>query len=170
MEVIVANHSILDQLKSLIERLSDQEFVQPISVLNGATLGQHIRHTLEFYICLQSGANSGSVNYDNRDHDTTLETNRGLAMDAINAIQDFLTSTGSNHNLTLEVNYDRDKDVLVQVDTNLYRELIYNIEHAVHHMALIKIGVKQMRQDILLPDDFGVAVSTLRYQDSMESK
>jgi hypothetical protein len=46
------------------------------------------------------------------------------------------------------------------------RELVYNIEHVVHHMALVKIGLKELLPDLDLPDDFGVAVSTIRYQHS----
>jgi hypothetical protein len=45
--------------------------------------------------------------------------------------------------------------------------LVYNIEHAVHHMAIMKIGIREVADYINLPDNFGIAVSTLRYRETM---
>jgi hypothetical protein len=71
--------------------------------------------------------------------------------------------------LALEVGYDVSKDEFITIATNYSRELVYNIEHAVHHMALIKIGVREAASYIDLPSDFGIAASTIRYKESIES-
>ena len=42
-------------------------------------------------------------------------------------------------------------------------ELVYNIEHAVHHMAIIRIAVQHEFPDLALDDEFGYATSTLKY-------
>jgi hypothetical protein len=68
--------------------------------------------------------------------------------------------------LQLEVGYERNSDTHVTIDTNYLRELSYNIEHAVHHMAIMKIGLKEVAAYVPLPDDFGIAVSTLRHAES----
>ena len=47
------------------------------------------------------------------------------------------------------------------VESTLERELVYNIEHAVHHMAMIKIGLRQIAPEILIDKNFGVAQSTV---------
>ncbi len=52
------------------------------------------------------------------------------------------------------------------IASNFYRELIYNIEHAVHHMAIMKIGVLEVAPYVSMPLDFGVAVSTIRHKKS----
>jgi hypothetical protein len=66
--------------------------------------------------------------------------------------------------LTLEVGYDADSDDCVTISTNYFRELTYNIEHAIHHMAIMKIGVREIAPYIPLDENFGVAVSTVRYR------
>jgi hypothetical protein len=52
------------------------------------------------------------------------------------------------------------------MDTNYFRELTYNIEHAVHHMAIIKIGIREVANYVTLPADFGIAASTIRYKEA----
>ena len=47
--------------------------------------------------------------------------------------------------------------------SNYYREVMYNLEHAIHHHALIKIGIQQFTA-IELPESFGVAPSTMQYR------
>ena len=66
--------------------------------------------------------------------------------------------------LTFRANYQIEGEDEVAIQSSFYRELAYNIEHAIHHMALIKIGVRALRETIKLPDYFGVASSTVRYQ------
>ena len=46
------------------------------------------------------------------------------------------------------------------------REITYNIEHIVHHMALVKIGIKEACRNVILPEEFGIAVSTIKYHKS----
>ncbi|MEM9648432.1 MAG: hypothetical protein AAF969_08120, partial [Bacteroidota bacterium] len=45
------------------------------------------------------------------------------------------------------------------------REVMYNLEHTIHHHALIKVGI-QFFTDIPLPESFGVAPSTLQHRQA----
>lgn len=161
---------ILAQLNDLIRQVSDDDFSRPSDVLNGSTLGQHLRHTLEFFICLERGFSSGIVNYDKRAHDKMLETDRLIAMSTIDGIMAFITGIeGENAALKLEVGYDTQREEYIRVETNVMRELIYNIEHAVHHMAIMKIGIREIAPYVELPGDFGVAASTVRHKQSVHA-
>lgn len=166
MELIRAAESIFFQLKGAIEKMSDDDYTRPISLLNQSTIGQHIRHTLEFFTCLQEGISNGTVNYDLRERDPALETDPTVAFAVIDKIMMGIQSWDWKTELTLSGSYEKDSDTEFSVPTNLAREFIYNIEHAIHHMALIKVGLKEIRPDLEIPNSFGVASSTLRYEKS----
>ncbi len=155
---------ILSQLTQLVDQLSEHEYSNPIESLSKSSIGQHVRHTIEFFICLEHGFETGTINYDKRLHDKLIETDKFLALSTLNKVKEFVASNSQDKVLTLEVGYDLDQEKFFAVETNYFRELIYNIEHAVHHMAIIKIGVREAAPDVKLPLNFGIAASTLRFK------
>jgi uncharacterized damage-inducible protein DinB len=167
MDINKACASILAQLTSMVSQLSDQDFIKPANTLGGSTLGQHLRHTLEFFICLENGFAAGVINYDKRAHDKLVETDRCIALSVLSKVNAFVASNKVDRKLKLEAAYDLDKETVVTIETNYSRELVYNIEHAVHHMAMMKIGMREVAPYIELARDFGVAASTLRYQETV---
>jgi len=158
--------NILNQLQDVVRQMNDSDFVKQSPVLSHSTVGQHLRHTLEFFFCLESGFEQGCVNYDKRSHDKIIETDRLLALHAIERIKTFIMLQTTDQALVLEVGYARHDDTCVSMNTNFFRELTYNIEHAVHHMALMKIGIRDVAPYVQLPPDFGIAVSTLRHKET----
>ncbi len=44
------------------------------------------------------------------------------------------------------------------------REMVYLVEHSIHHYALIRIGLQENFSDIFIPKNFGVAYSTVKYR------
>ena len=59
------------------------------------------------------------------------------------------------------------KDTLTpQINSSFERELLYCLDHAIHHQALIKIGLKELDLDHLIAREFGVAYSTLRHRQN----
>lgn len=166
MQLIQSSHSILSQLASLIYQIDENDFIKPCPSLGNSSIGQHIRHTLEFLQCLESGCKSGVVNYDKRAHDQLIEQNKDIASSAINRIKEFIDGNHTDFSLKLEVGYNLDSEESQVMDTNYFRELTYNIEHAVHHMAIIKIGVREVADYIQLPKEFGIAASTIRYKET----
>jgi uncharacterized damage-inducible protein DinB len=165
MQLSITCKTILNQLIDLVKQLSDEDFIKPSATLSHSTIGQHLRHTIEFFSCLEHGYSKGVVNYDKRTHDRLIETDRYLALNALYKIQEFISSNHLDQPLQLEISYQPETEEIITITTNYWRELTYNIEHAVHHMAIIKIGVREVAPYISLPADFGVAVSTLRYKN-----
>jgi uncharacterized damage-inducible protein DinB len=156
----------LAQLEGVLEQIHSEDFTKPSSNLSGSSVGQHLRHTLEFFVCLMAGFDAGKVNYDQRSHDKSIETDKEKARSLLVAIRVFILEHPEDRKLTLELAYERHNENWFAIETNYHRELVYNIEHAVHHMALMKIGIREVAHYLSLPHDFGIAVSTLRYQEA----
>ncbi len=154
--------SILRLLESSIDDLTDEQFVQKIEILSGATIGQHVRHILEMMVCIEEGYAHGTVNYEHRKRDIEIETQRETAIQTLHQILQNLHP--QNKDLTLEAGFDELSDTPLLFQTNYYRELAYNLEHAIHHIALIKIGIRAV-STIELPRGYGVASSTIRYRE-----
>lgn len=157
--------AILDQLAGVVQQMAEKDFCKPSKTLSNSTVGQHLRHTIEFFICLEKGFGKGLVNYDKREHDKLIESDKFLALAALERIKEFVSSQHSDKVLQLEVGYNRDSEECLTISTNYFRELTYNIEHAVHHMAIMKIGIREVSDYVKIPTDFGIAVSTIRYQE-----
>jgi uncharacterized damage-inducible protein DinB len=167
MQLTHLSSRILGQLSDAMRQLAPEDFCRASRALSNATIGQHLRHTLEFFICLERGLSSGVVNYDNREHDERMEKDKDTAIEAMVRVINFVRTLKENHPLVLEVGYDVDSDEAQSMETNVFRELTYNIEHAVHHMAMIKIGLRDVAPYVVIPPDFGVAVSTMRHKASL---
>jgi hypothetical protein len=68
-----------------------------------------------------------------------------------------------DHELQLSANFARDDSAPQQLETSLFRELAYCLEHSIHHEALIRIGVEYLDRGTILNEHFGVAPSTARH-------
>lgn len=166
MQLSQATFSILDQVESVINQMKDDDYTKPVDVFNNSTIGQHFRHTLEFFQILMAGYDAGLISYDKRNHDKRIETDRSLALEIIEKSKNFIATCNMQKPLRLEVNYDLGNSEDIIVESNMAREVSYNIEHAIHHMAIIKIGLKVLCPYVELPDGFGVAISTLRFHNA----
>ncbi len=170
MNISKAFTNILAQLTDMVTQLSEQDFIKPLDTLGNSTLGQHLRHTIEFFICLEKGFEAGIINYDKRAHDKLIETDKFIALSVLSKIGEFVSSQPNDKPLKLEAAYDLDKEEFVMIETNYLRELVYNIEHAVHHMAIMKIGIREAAPYVKLAHDFGIAASTIRYQETVAAR
>ncbi|MDR6805002.1 putative damage-inducible protein DinB [Dyadobacter sp. BE34] len=150
----------LAQISAMLDALSDEQYGRSLPILSGASLGGHVRHVIEFFIELDRGYRSGDVNYDARHRDRAIEQQRELALARLQRIA--ISLDKENKALLLTTATDQ---TCFQVATNYERELVYNLEHAVHHMALMKIGIGTLTA-LQLPESFGVASSTVRYRQA----
>lgn len=148
----------LDELLNLLDQLSDQDYSKPCQALSNATIGEHTRHILEMFQCLENSYDLGILNYDNRERNIQIQTETDFAKKCIAAIKMGLTS--ENKIIYLEQIID---GLNIRIQSNYYRELLYNLEHCIHHQALIKVAVLQF-ENILVDENFGVARSTIEYR------
>jgi hypothetical protein len=153
--------AIFEDGRFYLSRISSLEYSMPLELFSGSTLGQHTRHWIEFFQCLLFlPTEKGVICYDKRKRDLDLEKN---PLKALNTLAEMETA--------LQEIYPPDVLILaselpdgtnVELTTSFRRELWFVVEHAVHHLALIKIGLKTQFPDWVIPEHFGVATSTLK--------
>lgn len=153
--------NVFVQLSESLNQLSDKEYAQPSAILFNATIGQHVRHIIELFQCLDKGYAEGVVNYEKRKRDYRIETDRNLAADLLK--DTYRNLEKPNKDLILEAEDYEDTVEAVSIPSNYYREIAYNLEHTIHHMALIRVGINEV-SSISLPTEFGVAYSTIKFR------
>jgi hypothetical protein len=161
MQLQQAVNNAFVQLAATLQQLADSEYKKPCTTLYSNTVGQHVRHIIESFQCLEQGYEKGIVNYEKRKRDVLIETDKELAAKLLKEIHDNLDR--NNKELKLEAVYDEHSSAPVIISTNYFREIAYNLEHTIHHMALIRVGVTEVSA-ISLPENFGVASSTVKYR------
>jgi hypothetical protein len=149
----------LNELVDLLGKLSPEEYAKPCEQLSSASIGEHTRHIIEMFQCLENQYEIGIVNYDKRERNKQIQTDTVFATNEIIAIQNNLEK--ENKEIQLQQIIDG-QEILIQ--SNYHRELLYNLEHCVHHQALIKVAVL-VANTIVVDANFGVARSTIEYRN-----
>jgi hypothetical protein len=149
----------LNSLADVLQQLSGKDqYSNPCEALSNATIGQHTRHIIELYQCLIEGYAPGKINYDDRKRNPLYENDIPAAIEIIREIQKNLEQPDKQLKIFCGTN-----DNAVCIESNYYREVLYNLEHCIHHQALIKVALLSIK-NINMADGFGVAPSTLQYR------
>ena len=149
----------LSSLVNVLQQLPDAaSYSNPCEALSNATIGQHTRHIIELYQCLLTGYASAKINYDDRKRDPLYENDTNAAIAAIREIQQNLKQPDKQVNI-----FCNTEDNSICIESNYYREVLYNLEHCIHHQALIKVALLAVT-NINIDGGFGVAHSTLQHR------
>lgn len=156
---------MLRQLVDLLDQLPPNVYNKSLELFSGSSIGQHVRHILDFYQCLFRGMPAGRIDYAQRDRDLQLERDPRSARDFFTGL--LAQVEDIDEQLPLEVRADFVPDPQAPrplVHSSVGRELMFAYDHAVHHLAIIKIGLKTCFPEIVLAEELGVAPSTLKYR------
>lgn len=154
--------SNLLELQDLLEQIDQKNYSKVFDELSGASIGQHIRHIIELYQCLINDYDSGFICYDNRKRDELIELDPNEASGAIDKILLQL----NKEDKSLYVDYLFLSTTNQKIKSTYFRELLYNLEHSIHHQAIIKVVLRTL-PSIELSEHFGVAPSTIRFRMSL---
>src|SRR6478672_6872075 len=121
----------LNELSDLLSQLSSEDYTCPCHGLSNATIGEHTRHIIEMFQCLELQYEEGIINYDDRKRDYRIQTDVDFAKQTITLALSQLDKP--NKNLQLKQVIDGEE---LLIDSNYDRELLYNLEHCIHHQAL----------------------------------
>jgi hypothetical protein len=156
-----AINNVFLQLTASLDQLTDKQYRQECGTLSNASVGKHVRHVVELFQSLQTGYETGLVNYDKRKRDVQIENERLFGLSLLHQIRGDLNK--ADKDLLLEASYDECSGDTLMIRTNYLREIAYNLEHTIHHMALIRIGINEI-STVQLPENYGVASSTVRHK------
>lgn len=160
MTNFINNHlKVFNDIENIVSIVKPEEYSIKLSVLGSSTIGQHIRHILEFYVCLV--ADKQYVNYDERERNLLIENCQDHCKNIINDLRIKLQNMDLN-----KVLFFKDTESKQMLQTSYARELVYLTEHSIHHFALIKIGLQQLNPDLILDENFGYAASTIKYKEN----
>ncbi len=153
---------VLAQLQAHLKQLTPKQYAEKLSVFNGASIGAHTRHVIEFYQCLLNGVTNGEVNYDARQRDLRLESQLDYTIDVLDEITYRLLNVNVlNKKINLMACYG---EAFYSTPTSFEREEVYLIEHTIHHHALIRIGLQECFPEVEIEPNFGYAHSTIQHQ------
>jgi len=156
--LIPSIQNTLNELSDLLSQLSNEDYTAPCFGLSNATIGEHTRHIIEMFQCVENQYEVGVINYDDRKRDYRIQTDTAFAKDILVEISNQLEKP--NKNLQLQQIVDGEE---LLIESNYNRELLYNLEHCIHHQALIKVAILQ-NDSIVIDENFGVARSTIEYR------
>lgn len=160
-----AARDVLGQGLVVLEEVGASRFVQIQGEPYNASVGQHYRHVMDHFLCLEKGIFTGEIDYDKRERDSKLETDIGLARTVTHRLVGvFGRSTGGSLgrecNVRYSVAYGNAQPVLLP--TTVARELAFCVGHAVHHYAIIRLLCESLGVEVAT--QFGVAPSTLKFR------
>ena len=161
MQLYSAINASFNQLRTVLDQLTTEQYQTPSANLSGSSVGQHTRHIIELFQCLLAGYDKGIVCYDERKRDALIETDPSFAHALLNEI--IASIEQDNKEIVLTGVYDETSTEQLKLTSNYHRELLYNLEHTVHHMALIRVGLKEFNAEPVT-EHFGIASSTIRHR------
>lgn len=150
---------ILSELEQMPRQLADNVYVE-------AGVGRHMRHAFDHLLAIKRAVggttNNAMVDYDKRDRGNAIETDRLMASQQLSLLRLWIqTEDLDNRKVAVASEIDCDTTQRMRFESNLHREILYVINHTIHHAAHIKIVLSQY--GISLPENIGVAPGTATF-------
>jgi uncharacterized damage-inducible protein DinB len=160
--VIAANLHCLEQAIELLGRLPAEAFART-EARHAKTVGPHLRHVLDHYSSFLAGLPEFRVDYDARQREPRLESDLEFAGTRLRELAGELALIEDDlMELPVQIRLESGGAEADQWShSTVRRELQFLLSHTVHHFALIAVLLE--RFEIAVPDDFGIAPSTLKY-------
>ena len=160
---IQANLVVIRQGITLLQQLGTERYSHRVPLCYNASVGGHMRHIIEHYQSFLRGLDEGDIDYEKRARDPLIENDPVYACGTLEAIADQLTDWSGvlrNNGLVLCA----ETTPSLTTATSVLRELEFLLSHTIHHYALVAVMARL--QDYEPEASFGIAPSTLKYQQS----
>jgi hypothetical protein len=162
-QLLSAMDEVLEQGEALLAGLSDPQYA---GIRQGVSVGAHYRHSLEHFKILFEAVHGGTVDYDRRERDRDLETDRMVALRVTRDLRQaarFFAALPPTRAIEVRYKISYAAPGACAATSTVGREVMYAVSHAVHHYALISAICRG--HGLPVPEDFGMAPSTIAYRD-----
>lgn len=169
--------AVLGQKRALLQTLQPVHYTAPCPLVGNATIGQHLRHSLDHYARCLAAAEAATptvIQYDRRERGTAVESDVGEArreverlIKAVESLPDAALAAPVSAAFVLSAGGEGEAQPMA---STLGRELGFVTHHAIHHHALIKTMAGALGVDVGGIADFGMAPSTAHYRKTTEQQ
>jgi len=160
-----ATEDVLLQGLNLLSELNGRGFAAVAPEPYNASIGQHYRHVLDHFLCLEAGMAAGEIDYDNRERNPRLETDLNYARATTERLIEVFRRYDSEllkRPCIVRYSVGYGNTAPVSLPSVVARELAFCIGHAVHHYAIVRLLCDSVGVDVV--PEFGVAPSTLKHR------
>ncbi|MCB0552994.1 MAG: hypothetical protein KDD02_05535 [Phaeodactylibacter sp.] len=156
---------ISQQISNLLAIISADAYARPLPVFNGSTIGQHFRHIFDFYDCLFRALGGKEVDYAARKRNALIEEDPDYARSLFIQLEEMVLGLDEEGAIRVRADFSAHPEAYRPlVASTIGRELMFAYDHALHHLALIKIGLREALPGLYLDEHLGVAPSTLKHR------
>jgi len=147
---------ILERIEDMLHGIGEENYCRRHVHSFDATVGEHVRHVIEFYQLYIQSSEAQVLDYNNRERNTVLENDPNAAIAAITKIREELTEL-------VETKGDGDISVISDsgavCSSSRARELEFLGGHTIHHNAIIVSMCESM--SVSVDSEMAFAPSTL---------
>lgn len=137
LELISAINKNLQKIVLLLESIEDSVYVNEDAGPYYSSVGNHLRHVLDYYSCIINGLNNDTIDLTLRDRNSVINTDKLKAIEKTKEIQNIILGyEHANTNYLIKV-VDDLGDGKIGVDYTLESILVQANTHTVHHFASI---------------------------------
>lgn len=169
--LIDSNLHTIDAAIQLLSDLPSDVYSKVQKPYFESSLGKHMRHIIDHYLCFRRDFDKGIIDYDQRHRDSQLETDKDYALSVCQDIRLFLSqlviSSQASDALQVQMCNDVDMPAGELTASSLGRELQFLQGHSVHHYALMATIMKLA--GIETQQNFGVAPSTIVHNSTVKA-
>lgn len=163
--LIDANINVLMQIRELVILCNDSVYNSVIAHTQ-SSIGKHIRHILDHYRAVMQGQAMKNIDYNYRDRGNDEETVPAKALVQIDLLTEwFLRYSIEDCALTVTSEVKLDSVHSSELPSNNKRELLYLINHSIHHVAYAALLGKL--QGLTIPEHIGLAPCTASFERSL---
>ena len=164
MQANDALSALVQQINHVLFQLTPADYRRPLPEFEGSTLGQHFRHALEFFQCLERGACTGLIDYAARERNLLYESDPRLAIEAFGRFAHGLDALDLLQQVQVRAEFN--SNLRPSYPSTLGRELLFVYDHAIHHLAIIKIGLRCHFPAVNTDANLGVSPSTVKAREA----